>query len=282
MRTGFGSNIYSEPFRLTDYLDSAGCGYVTDMQSACLRASSVGLCIRLKQAGLEPIIQLTGRDRNRIAILGDLLAASAFGIDTILAVTGDHPVVGDCPGAKPVYDLDSVGILRMLQNVELTGNDCGGNPLSSIPKFYSGACVTPVYEPLALQIDKLRRKVDAGASYIQTQGIFSAEQFSRFLDEVDRANIKVHIMAGIIPLKSAGMANFMNKNVPGIQVPEADIHRLEEAARRGEKPMTLGIKMAAELIGKLRDQKLGCGVHIMTVGAERNIPAILDESGICL
>ena len=159
---------------------------VTDMQSACLKASSLGLCIRLKQAGVEPILQVTGRDRNRMAILADLLSAAAFGIDTMLALTGDHPVVGDCKGAKPVYDLDSVGILEMLRRVEETGLDCGGNALDSKPEFFRGAVVTPVYEPVALQVAKLRRKVDAGAQYIQTQGIFETESLKRFLEAVDQ------------------------------------------------------------------------------------------------
>ena len=140
---------------------------VTDMQSACLKASSLGLCIRLKQAGVEPILQITGRDRNRMAIMADVLSAASFGIDTVLALTGDHPVVGDCKNTKPVYDLDSVGILKMLSKMEQTGCDCGGNPLSGgAPTLFKGAAVTPVYEPMILQINKLRQKVDSGARYI--------------------------------------------------------------------------------------------------------------------
>ena len=137
---------------------------VTDMQSACLKATGLGLCIKLKQAGVEPILQMTGRDRNRMAIMGDALSAAAFGIDTMLALTGDHPVVGDCKDAKPVYDLDSVGILKMLSQMEEANADCGGNELAGpAPKFYKGAAVTPLYDPLFLQINKLRQKVEAGA-----------------------------------------------------------------------------------------------------------------------
>ena len=190
---------------------------VTDMQSACLKATGLGLCIKLKQAGLEPILQMTGRDRNRMALMGDALAAAGFGIDTMLALTGDHPVVGDCKDTKPVYDLDSVGILNMLSKMEETGCDCGGNEIvGGAPKFYKGASVTPLYEPMFLQINKLRQKVEAGAMYIQTQGIFDLDTFKRFMEEVDKAGIKTHIMAGIIPLKAAGMAKYMNENVPTI------------------------------------------------------------------
>ena len=274
---------------------------VTDMQSASLKATGLGLCIKLKQAGVEPILQMTGRDRNRMALMGDALAAAAFGIDTMLALTGDHPVVGDCRDAKPVYDLDSVGILKMLSDMEASGRDCGGNPLagnkvdketgvitdmSATPKFYKGASVTPVYEPLFLQINKLRQKVEAGAMYIQTQGIFDLETYKRFLDAVDKAGIKTHIMAGIIPLKAAGMAKYMNENVPGIDVPQHMIDRLAAAAAEGKEkgikglPGKLGIEMAAEMIAEIKAQGLGDGVHIMAIGAEKNVPIILEKAGL--
>ena len=262
---------------------------VTDMQSACLKASTLGFCIRLKQAGFEPILQMTGRDRSRIALMGDLLAAAAFGIDTMLAVTGDHPVVGDCGQSKPVYDLDSVGILKMLTQMEQTGCDCGGNPLTGgAPNFYKGAVVTPVYEPRVLQLNKLRQKVEAGAAYIQTQGIFDLEQFKRFLDDVDACGIRTHIMAGIIPLKGAGSARFMNRNIPGIEVPQPMIDRLSAAAEEGKAkgisglPAKLGMEMAAEMIAAIHDEHLCDGVHIMALGAEKNIPAILETSGVTI
>ena len=262
---------------------------VTDMQSASLKATGLGLCIKLKQAGVEPILQMTGRDRNRMALMGDALAAAAFGIDTMLALTGDHPVVGDCRDAKPVYDLDSVGILQMLSNMEATGNDCGGNEIAGgAPKFYKGASVTPVYEPLFLQINKLRQKVEAGAMYIQTQGIFDLDTYKRFLEAVDKAGIKTHIMAGIIPLKAAGMAKYMNENVPGIDVPQHMIDRLAAAAAEGKEkgikglPMKLGIEMAAEMIAEIKAQGLGDGVHIMAIGAEKNVPIILEKAGLSI
>ena len=276
---------------------------VTDMQSASLKATGLGLCIKLKQAGVEPILQMTGRDRNRMALMGDALAAAAFGIDTMLALTGDHPVVGDCRDSKPVYDLDSVGILQMLTNMEQSGRDCGGNVLSgngydketdtvtdksATPKFYKGASVTPVYEPLFLQLNKLRQKVEAGAMYIQTQGIFDLETYKRFLDAVDKAGIKTHIMAGIIPLKAAGMAKYMNENVPGIDVPQHMIDRLAAAAAEGKEkgikglPGKLGIEMAAEMIAEIKAQGLGDGVHIMAIGAEKNVPIILEKAGLSI
>ena len=262
---------------------------VTDMQSACLKASSIGLCIKLKQAGLDPILQMTGRDRSRMAIMGDFFAAASFGIDTMLALTGDHTTVGDCKDSKPVFDLDSVGILQMLTDMEESGLDCGGNEITGeVPKFYKGASVTPVYEPVFLQINKLRQKVDAGAKYVQTQGLFSVEALKRFMDEVDKANIKVHIMAGIIPLKAAGMAKFMNSNVPGIDVPDWMIKRLADAAAEGKEtgvkglPAKAGIEMAAEMIAQIKEEKLCDGVHIMAIGAEKNVPVILEKAGVSI
>ena len=238
---------------------------VTDMQSASLKASSLGLCIALKTAGVEPILQMTGRDRNRMAIMADVLSAASFGIDSVLALTGDHPVVGDCKDAKPVYDLDSVGILHMLSKMEQTNCDCGGNEIAGgAPKLYKGASVTPVYEPIFLQINK------------------------RFLEQVDAAGIQTHVMAGIIPLKSAGMARYMNENVPGIAVPQEMIDRLAAAAEEGKAkgvkglPMKLGMEMAAEMIAKIKDEHLCDGVHIMAIGAEKNVPTILDLAGITI
>ena len=281
-------------YDFTEALETAQClkgkvhgVNVTDMQSACLKASSLGLCAQLKLHGVEPILQITGRDRNRMAIMGDILSAASFGIDTMLALTGDHPVVGDCKNAKPVYDLDSVGILKMLSQMEDTGMDCGGNALvGGAPKFFKGASVTPVYEPRFLQINKLRQKVEAGARYIQTQGIFDIDTLKRFMDDVRAAGIDVPIMAGIIPLKAAGMAKFMNQNVPGIDVPQDMIDRLQAAADEGKAtgvkglPMKLGIEMAAEMVAKIKEENICPGVHIMAIGAEKNVPIILEKAGI--
>ena len=252
---------------------------VTDMQSACLKASSLGFCIHLKLAGLEPVLQITGRDRSRMAIEADLLSAASFGIDTILALTGDHPAVGDCPDSMAVYDLDSVGILQAASRLE-AGTDCGGNPLSAAPRFFKGAAVTPVYDPLPLQIRKLAQKVEAGAAFIQTQGIFETESLERFLEAAARAGITVPIMAGIIPLKSAAMARYMNRKVPGIAVPDQQLRLLEEAKAEGRSPAQLGLEMAARLIARIREQRLCAGVHIMAIGAEEKIPGLLARAGI--
>jgi 5,10-methylenetetrahydrofolate reductase len=155
-----------------------------------------------------------------------------------------------------------------------------------VPSFYKGASVTPVYDPIFLQINKLRKKVEAGAMYVQTQGLFSIDALRRFMEEVDKAGIKVHVMAGIIPLKTAGMAKYMNESVPGIDVPEHMIRRLADAAAEGKEkgvkglPAKAGIEMAAELVAQIKDEKLCDGVHIMAIGAEKNVPVILEKAGV--
>lgn len=249
---------------------------VTDYQSSSLKASSIGMVIKLKQMGLEPVMQMTGRDRSRMAIQGDFLAAAAFGVENILALTGDHTMVGDCKQSKPVFDLDSVGILQAAKCLE-AGYDCGGNALTGeAPKFYLGACVTPEYDPIELQILKLKKKISAGAQFVQTQGVYDIEHFKRFRDMSEKLNVKV--MAGIIPLKSAGMAKYMNANVPGINVPEEMIARLKDAGK--ENVAKVGIEISAELINELKTQGLCDGVHIMAIGAEETVPIILESAGL--
>jgi 5,10-methylenetetrahydrofolate reductase len=217
---------------------------------------------------------MTGRDRSRMAIQGDFLAASAFGIENILSLTGDHTSVGDCKESKPVFDLDSVGILQAATQL-MNGFDNGGNQLQgSAPTYYLGSSLTPEYQPIELHLMKMKKKIDAGAKFFQTQGVYDVESFKRFMDLASKYNC--YIMAGIIPLKSAGAARYMNKNVPGINVPDSLIARLKESAA----PVAEGIDIAAEMIRTLRDQQLCHGVHIMAIGAEENVPAILDASGL--
>lgn len=247
---------------------------VTDFQSSSLKASSLGLCIMLRQAGIEPVLQITGRDRSRMAIQGDMLSAAAFGIENILALTGDHTTVGDCKDSKPVFDLDSIGILRAAKTLE-EGRDCGGNDLNGeAPKFFLGASVTPEYDPLALQIIKMKKKAMSGAVFFQTQGLYDIESFKRFMEAASQIDCKV--MAGVIPLKSAGMAKFMNKNVPGIKVPDALIERLKGSA----EPVKEGILIAAEFIRAVKEQNLCAGVHVMAIGAEENVPLIIEAAGL--
>lgn len=246
---------------------------VTDFQSSALKATSLAMCKALQDRGLEPVLQITGRDRNRIAIQGEMLSAGFFGIKNLLAITGDHTTIGDNPGAKPVFDLDSVGILQAASTL-MNGFDMGGNKLDRAPSFFLGATVTPEYDPIELQIVKMEKKVKAGARFFQTQAVFRIETMEKFKKLTEHLNVPV--IAGIIPLRSAGMARFMNKNIPGINIPDNIIDRL----RSSDNSVKEGIKIAGELIAELKEKGLCSGVHIMAIGAEENVPLVLEAAGV--
>lgn len=246
---------------------------VTDFQSAVMRATSLATCKILKDEGLEPVLQITGRDRNRIAIQGELISAGVFGINNMLALTGDHTIVGDHPQARPVFDLDCVGILQVATTL-MDGKDMVGNELKGSPEFYLGASVTPRYAPVELQILKMEKKMKAGAKFFQTQAIFDIETMREFRDKTNHLDAK--ILAGIIPLKSPGMAKFMNANVPGVYVPDEVIERMKSVGT--ENWAQEGIKIAGEFIQQLKEEGLCDGVHVMAIGAEENVPAILDAA----
>ena len=248
---------------------------VTDFQSAVMRATSLATCKLLKDIGLEPVIQMTGRDRNIIAIEGEMLSAGVFGIPNLLALTGDHTSVGDHPQAKPVFDLDSVSILKTASTLN-SGVDSVGLELQGKTDFYLGACVTPEYSPIEVQLLKMQKKINAGAKFFQTQAVYDIEHMRKFRELTKDMDCK--ILAGIVPLKSPGMAKFMTANVPGIFVPDDQIERLK-AAGKGNYVQE-GIKMAGEFIRQLREENLCDGVHIMAIGAEENVPKILDEAGL--
>ncbi len=285
---------FSHQMSMVDLIkDKVDAVNVTDYQSASLKASSLGLCIMLKQAGLEPVLQMTGRDRSRMAIQGDFLDAAAFGIENLLALTGDHTTVGDCKESKPVFDLDSIGILQAAKCLE-SGFDCGGNALSGdAPKYYLGASVTPVYNPVELQLMKMKKKIEAGAKFFQTQGVYETESMKPFTELAKKYG--VYLMAGIIPLKNAGMAKYMNGNVPGISIPDSLIERLKASANNGldtsapedvqkkqkaKNQKMEGVKISAEIISEFKANGLVDGVHIMAIGAEELVPQIIEQAGL--
>lgn len=247
---------------------------VTDQQSSVMRLGSLVTCHLLKDAGLEPVFQITCRDRNRIALQSDLLSAAALGIENVLALTGDLPSLGDHPQAKPVYDLDSVQLLYAIKRLN-EGYDLSGNELKGKPDLFAGAVVNPGADTEAafeLQIIKMERKIEAGAKFFQTQAVYDPALFAKLIQRVE--GYKVPVFAGIIPLKSAGMARFMNKNVAGIFVPEELITKMTKA----EDKVQSGMEIAANLIKELKGM---CqGVHIMAIGWEKKVPALLDLAGL--
>ena len=246
---------------------------ITDHQSSVMRFPSLGGCLLVKERGGEPIFQMTCRDRNRLALQADLLFAYSRGITNVLCLTGDSVDVGDNKEAKPVFDLDSVQLLRMIRIIE-SGTDIAGNELKGAPKFCIGASVHPEADFIEPQLIKFDKKVIAGAQFFQTQGIFDLSSFRRFMQYASQFDVK--ILAGIIVLSSAGMARYMNKNVPGIIVPQTIIDEL--AAVEKGKGLQKGIEIAASFIRTIKEEKLCHGVHIMAVGNESIVPDILEEA----
>ena len=258
-----------------EYLSGITAVNVTDNQSSVMRMGSLPACVMLKNAGLTPILQLTCRDRNRIALQSELLGAAALGIDNILCLTGDHTKMGDHPGAKPVFDLDSVSLLHTVCQLE-KGVDLGGNALvGEAPKFAKGAVVSPCSDSVDAQLAKMERKVMAGAEYFQTQAVFDSEKFISFMEKAKQFGKPVQL--GVIIPKSAGMAKFMNNNVAGVHVPQWMIDELAADKEKAKAGIT-GVELAAKVIKECRPY---CqGLHIMALGWEAKVPELLKLAGI--
>jgi methylenetetrahydrofolate reductase (NADPH) len=248
---------------------------VTDHQSSVMRFPSIGGCLAIKEQGGEPILQMTCRDRNRLALQAELLLAYSRGIKNVLCLTGDAVPVGDHKEAKGVFDLDSVQLLKTVRLLE-TGKDLGGNDLDGAVEFCAGAIVTPEANPIEPQLIKFEKKVEAGAEFFQTQGIYDLDNFSRFMEYARQFPVK--LLAGIILLSSARMAKFMTENVPGIFVPQNLIDELA-AAPKGEA-LSRGIEIAGRMIATLKKDAICDGVHIMAIGREEVVPDILAAAGL--
>jgi 5,10-methylenetetrahydrofolate reductase len=258
---------------------------VTDIQAAAMRVGSLATCRLIKEKGLEPIMQMVCRDRNRLALQSDLLSAWILGVENVLCLTGDYPTLGDHPGSKPVFDLDSVSLLQAAKGLN-EGHDMMGNELVGKPDLCLGAVVAPGGNPVEMQIMKMRKKVEAGVEFIQTQAVYDVNSFADFMNKV--SDLKVPILAGIVMLKSAGMARYMNKNVAGVFVPEDLIKRMAKAGEadkaakaageKGGNQVKTSIEIAAELIQGLKP--LCQGVHLMPLGWGHHIPTLLNAAGL--
>ena len=257
------------------YLSGITAVNVTDNQSSVMRTSTLATCAMMKNAGLTPIYQATCRDRNRLALQSDLLGAAALGIENILCLTGDHTKMGDHPGAKPVFDLDSVSLLYTASQLE-KGVDLAGNPrVGEPPKFAKGAVVSPISDSIDAQLAKMERKVMAGADYFQTQAVFEPEKFIAFMEKAKQFGKPVQL--GVIIPKNAGMCKFMNRNVAGVHVPQDMIDALAADKERAKAGIT-GVEIAAKIIKECRPY---CqGVHIMALGWEDKVPALMEMVGI--
>jgi methylenetetrahydrofolate reductase (NADPH) len=270
-----GADI-SETIHHIDLLkDKVDAINITDHQSSVMRYPSLGGCLLVKERGGEPILQMTCRDRNRLALQADLLFAYSRGITNVLSLTGDSVDVGDHKDAKPVFDLDSVQLLEMMKVLE-SGTDSVGNELKGAPKFCKGASVHPEAERIEPQLIKFNKKVNAGAYFFQTQGIFDLAKLRRFMQYVSQFDVK--ILAGIIVMASARMAKYMNENVPGILVHQSIIDELATAEKG--KGLEKGIEIAARFIKTIKEEQICHGVHVMAVGNEGIVPQILEAAEI--
>ncbi|HDD24689.1 MAG TPA: 5,10-methylenetetrahydrofolate reductase [Chloroflexi bacterium] len=255
---------------MRDHVDAIN---VTDQQSSVMMLGSLTVCHLLHQRGIEPVFQVTCRDRNRIALQSDLLSAAVLGVENVLCLTGDYVTLGDHPDAKPVFDLDSVTLLQAVAALQ-EGHDLAGKPLQGTPTFFPGAVVSPVARPLGPQIAKMEKKVLAGARFFQTQAVYDPAAFESFIRQVEY--LQVPILVGIILLKSAGMARFMNRNVAGVTVPDALIEEIGRVPPP-ERPAK-SVEIGARLIREMKDM---CqGVHIMTLGWEKYVPQLLDQADV--
>ena len=248
---------------------------VTDHQSSVMRFPSIGGCLAIKERGGEPILQMTCRDRNRLALQAELLLAYSRGIRNVLCLTGDAVPVGDHKEAKGVFDLDSVQLLSAIRLME-SGQDMGGNSLDGAVEFCAGAIVTPEAQPIEPQLIKFEKKVEAGAEFFQTQAIYDLGKFSKFMEYARQFPVKV--LAGIVLLSSARMAKYMTENVPGIFVPQNLIDELASAPK-GEA-LAKGIEIAGQMITALKRDSICDGVHIMAIGREEVVPDILAAAGL--
>ncbi len=249
---------------------------VTDLQSSVMRLGSMAVSHLLSDMGVEPVFQMTCRDRNRLSLQSDLLSAYVLGIKNVLSITGDHTTIGDHPQAKPVYDLDSVSLLWAMKKLE-SGFDLSGKELKGKPVFFKGAVFNPGADTrpaVELQLLKMKKKIEAGAQFFQTQAIFDDVSFEKFMERVSKLDIKTPIMAGIILLKSEKMAAYMNKFVPGVQVPQSIMNKMSSA----QDKVSVMIEITTELIEKVKP--FVQGVHIQALGWEKHVPAILKNLNI--
>jgi methylenetetrahydrofolate reductase (NADPH) len=262
---------------IKDHVDAIN---VTDNQTAMVRMSSWAAGVIIKQMGLDPILQMVTRDRNRLAMQSDIIGAYSLGINTMMCLSGDHVKFGDHPMAKGVFDLDSIQLVQTVKKMRDEGKFQGGADINTPPKMFIGAAANPFADPFELRVMRLAKKIKAGADFIQTQCIFNLDKFEKYMEMMcDRGlDEQVHLLAGITPMKSAGMARYMKNKVPGMDVPDEVINRMAGVPKE-EQPEE-GIKIAIESIERLKQVKGVHGFHIMAIEWEEKVPQIVEKAGL--
>ncbi len=269
--------MYKKAGILKGYVDAVN---VTDNQTAIVRMSSLAACSLVQQSGVEPILQMVVRDRNRIALQSDVLGAAALGITNMMCLSGDHQCFGNQPGAMGVFDLDSIQLIAAVKKMRDESKILGGDELTSAPQMFIGAAANPFADPLPFRVTRLAKKVKAGAGFIQTQCIYNLARFKEFMKMVTDQGLdrKVYILAGITPLKSAGMAKYMARKVAGMDIPEEIIRRME-GVPKADQPKE-GISICLETIAALKKISGVSGIHIMAIEWEEAVPEIVSAAGL--
>jgi methylenetetrahydrofolate reductase (NADPH) len=253
---------------------------VTDNQTAIVRMSSLAACTLLKSAGLDPVLQVVVRDRNRIALQSDILGASALGVRNVLCLSGDHQRFGNQPQAVGVFDLDSIQFVQIVRSMRDAGVILGGEPLTKAPDLFIGAAANPFADPFAFRVVRLAKKIAAGAEFIQTQCVYNLERFEKWIQMAKERGLteKVYILGGVTPLKSAGMAKYMKSKVAGMDVPDEVIRRMEGVPSKNQAAE--GIKICVETIEVLKKTKGVHGIHIMAIEWEEKVREIVERAGL--
>jgi 5,10-methylenetetrahydrofolate reductase len=251
---------------------------ITDNQTAIVRMSSLAGCVLLKQTGIEPVMQMVVRDRNRLALQSDILGAVALGIGNFLCLSGDHQKFGNHPTAKGVFDIDSIQLIQMLKKMRDEKKFLSDDDISGEVPMFIGAAANPFADPFEFRVKRLAKKVAAGADFIQTQAVYDVPKFAKFMEMVCERGLdkQVHILAGVIPIRSVGMARYMRDYVSGVSVPDEIITRLEQA----EKAKDEGVKIILEIIEQVKEIPGVHGIHIMAVGWEDIVPEVVGQAGL--
>jgi methylenetetrahydrofolate reductase (NADPH) len=262
---------------IKDHVDAIN---ITDNQTSVTRMCSLAACIRLKLMGVEPVLQMVTRDRNRIALQSDILGAASFDINNMLCLSGDHQSFGDCAQGQNVHDLDSMQLIQAVRYMRDEGKFLGGDEIKRPPQMFVGAAANPFADPFEIRVPRLAKKIAAGVEFIQTQCIYNLEKFEEWMKLVrDRGlHEKVYILAGLTPMKNVGMARYMSKRVPGMDVPDEIIKRLADKPK--EKQAEEGIKICIESIQRLKEVEGVAGFHVMAIEWEEKVPGIVEEAGL--
>ena len=262
---------------IKDHVDAVN---ITDNQTSVTRMCSLAACIRLKLLGLDPVLQMVTRDRNRIALQSDILGAASFDINNILCLSGDHQSFGDCAQGQNVHDLDSMQLLQTVRHMRDEGKFLGGDDIARPPQMFVGAAANPFADPFEIRVPRLAKKIKAGAEFIQTQCIYNLDKFEKWMQGVrDRGlHEQVYILAGMTPMKSAGMAKYMKNRVPGMDVPDELVKRLSDTPK--EKQAEEGINICVEAIERLKAVEGVSGFHIMAIEWEEMVPGIVERAGL--